>query len=164
MALILSKARLANRKEETRFAPPLLWVCVLLSLVTIVMVPMTSKQTFLPNILVMHGLILLPLLSPGQKGPGWLSMSPKTLYSICAMFSLILRVKSLRILFSQSPKHLWVTLHAHPAQSSIGWDVVWTTFSFAWWASLDVSRSLLSLAMLPFLSVGVVAPYVLEKE
>ena len=72
VALILSKARLTNRKEETRFAPPLLWVCVLLSLVTIVMVPMTSKQTFLPNILVMHGLILLPLLSPGQKGPGWL--------------------------------------------------------------------------------------------
>jgi hypothetical protein len=27
----------------------------------------------------------------------------------------------------------WRVLHSHPAQSSIGWDVVWTTISFFVW-------------------------------
>lgn len=27
----------------------------------------------------------------------------------------------------------WKVLHSHPAQSSIGWDVIWTTISFFVW-------------------------------
>jgi len=29
--------------------------------------------------------------------------------------------------------HHWETLYSHPAQSSIGWDVIWTTASFLIW-------------------------------
>lgn len=43
----------------------------------------------------------------------------------------------------------WDVLHSHPAQSSIGWDVVWTTISFVVWQVIGVwpqSRSRLRKA------------------
>ena len=74
----------------------------------------------------------------------------------------------------------WETLHWHPAQSSIGWDVVWTTASFiVWTAATDPESGLAAvtregkrrsrvwtvpylLAAAPFASAGVTAPYVLK--
>ncbi|TFY70848.1 hypothetical protein EVG20_g2147 [Dentipellis fragilis] len=50
---------------------------------------------------------------------------------------------------------LWTTLHAHPAQSSIGWDVVWTTIAFAVWARAWAAPVLSALV-----SIGVVGPAV----
>ena len=45
-------------------APLTLWLSVLASLVTVVLSPYTSPSTFLPNLLTMHTLIIIPLVFP----------------------------------------------------------------------------------------------------
>ncbi|KAJ7627780.1 hypothetical protein DFH06DRAFT_1006882 [Mycena polygramma] len=71
----------------------------------------------------------------------------------------------------------WDVLHSHPAQSSIGWDVIWTSISFVVWlvlhpglqpqvlpsSSTGKGRFLTAMYLLmatPLLSVGVLAPHV----
>ena len=78
---------------------------------------------------------------------------------------------------SKSPdifKEVWAVLYSHPAQSSIGWDIIWTSLSFIAWIFLrpprcDGSRMLnkyygmamyLMLAT-PVASIAVTAPYAL---
>jgi hypothetical protein len=72
------------------------------------------------------------------------------------------------VFFNDSPfATAWNTLHSHPAQSSIGWDVVWSTLSFITWTGFGDGQPMNAFAIVfmflaTFLaSIGVTAPYVL---
>ena len=133
-----------SKKTGPSYAHPSLWISVLLSLVTVGITPFTNERTFLPNLLVMHVLILLPLLAPSRSTS--FSLRIRTLYGITTLFAFLLHLRTIGSALALIPpsnrafKNLvfiaWDVLHSHPAQSSIGWDVVWTTFSFLVWQVL----------------------------
>jgi len=187
LALILSRTPPKPSKAGTyiSMAPPILYISVLLSLVTVGISPFTSERTFLPNLLLMHALLLVPFVSfRGQKahdGHSNLSIRTSTLYSLTTILAIALRVRTCTVFMlslpthAQSPKGMaisaWEVLHSHPAQSSIGWDVIWTSISFTVWIaarkvekfSVSVFTNILALLVACSLgSVGVTAPYILE--
>ncbi|KII83887.1 hypothetical protein PLICRDRAFT_95588 [Plicaturopsis crispa FD-325 SS-3] len=142
--LALVRSSPAQRASKPRTASLAQWLSVIVSLVTIGLSPYTSAQTFLPNLLVMHALLLVPLLpfanSASDKKFG--SIRLRSLYTIIVLLSAVLRTRTvIASAASFSPltdpgewiRALRETLHAHPAQSSIGWDVVWTSISFFAW-------------------------------
>lgn len=161
--------------------------CVFISLATVVLSPFTSEQTFLPNLLTMHTLIIIPLLPSILNTPPYKSqVGTKTIYIVALVVGVVLRLKTTFIAFSGLPKDtrsiagfvsaLVATLYSHPAQSSIGWDVIWTSISFFAWVVLGHTtlkanlRDARSIAFLPFtalttaLSIGVSAPMALLSD
>ncbi|KAJ7703804.1 hypothetical protein B0H16DRAFT_1747848 [Mycena metata] len=150
-------------------APVALWLPILLSFGTIATSPFTSERSFLPNLLLMHTLIILPLL---------------TLYVVVFGAALVLHVCATGQAAGDPPVSIrnlalkaWNVLHSHPAQSSIGWDVIWTSISFVVWLILHPElqprvlpssptikgRFLTAMYLVmvtPLLLVGVLAPHV----
>ncbi|KAK0186739.1 hypothetical protein F5146DRAFT_142280 [Armillaria mellea] len=148
-------------------APYVLWVPVLCSLLNVLISPFTNEETFLPNLLAMHAVLMLPLLLP-SAGRSF-SMSYSSLYSIILISAAVMQLKTTYLAISETdfPSFLastFETLHSHPAQSSIGYDVVWTTLSFVAWVRLGTKYEapVLSLVSVPIVSVGVIAPYVMR--
>jgi len=109
-----------------------------------------GTEWFLPNLLVMHALLVLPLLSSASPRlqPKLLSIPAQPLYIILGALSLLIHSQTLvstpyfldavRAPLSVAPhfiKNLWSTLHSHPANSSIGYDVIWTTVSYIIWVA-----------------------------
>jgi len=147
LAICLSAPPPRSEKSITPFlAPPGLWVSILLSLITIGISPLTSERTFLPNLLVMHALLIVPLFSSAPTrlaGKNAFSIRVRTLYSLITIFALVLRLRTIMSVLSYIPQEAptmktvtviaWGVLHSHPAQSSIGWDVIWTSISFFVW-------------------------------
>ncbi|KDQ51370.1 hypothetical protein JAAARDRAFT_41220 [Jaapia argillacea MUCL 33604] len=182
--LALLGAMQGRRPLHSPRASPLLWISVLLSLATVGMSPYTSDKTFLPNLLTMHALLVIPLAFSPLHFPAY-SIRVSTLASLVTVMALGLHLRTtLFALLSlpspsrQSPLDFlvsaWEVLHSHPAQSSIGWDVIWTTVSFFLWAILS-RPSMGNLGRLRGLflfllawpgtllgSVGFIAPYVLQ--
>jgi hypothetical protein len=183
LALILSGPPLARSHTRIRTIPPLTWICVHLSLVNVALTPYTSEQTFLPNLLAMHVLLILPLIpspthsSTSLTAPTRFSVSLRKFYYALTLFGIALRGRTTFVALS-SISHLgekemwsalWETLHSHPAQSSIGWDAVWVTIGFLVWSIQGTRESWfgsgLGLALASaFASVGVTASYTLGKE
>ncbi|KAF8877433.1 hypothetical protein BD779DRAFT_110918 [Infundibulicybe gibba] len=179
LAIILSPIT-APPTRDGLSARPTLWISVLLSLVTIGISPFTSDATFLPNLLVMHILIVIPLWSSRtsviRRGadPPRFSIKVETLYRLSLGMSLLIRSRTILVAsagvqsVSQFSSAVWDTLYSHPAQSSIGWDVIWTTVSFLLWVLLGPSgckttRAKYSSLLLvtPITSIGISAPYML---
>jgi hypothetical protein len=162
---------------------------------------MTSQQTFLPNLLVMHAVLFVPLLPsrpgsivdkpPTKKGQSAaneeieeekFSFYVKYLYRIVQLASAAIHLRTVLntvkyLRQGSSGSHIaeaaWKVLHSHPAQSSIGSDVVWTSISFAVWmatrpAHLSHSQKYITMTYVliatPIASVGITAPYVLQSE
>ncbi|KAG7088527.1 hypothetical protein E1B28_012510 [Marasmius oreades] len=173
----------------TTKAPPLLWISILLSLVTVANSPYTDADTFLPNLLLMHALIVVPFLfiTSGSHGKGlssgWFSIPYSTLHTILYAVILTLRVKTTLAAVREGSSGLYLfqnfsfmsfckaiieALHSHPGQATIGWDVIWSTSSFVIWTCLDRGFSLAPLSAI-FASAGVVSSWVgasaaFEKE
>ncbi|KAF9565375.1 hypothetical protein CPC08DRAFT_659183 [Agrocybe pediades] len=189
IALILSH-RAASGKEQTTSqtaASPRLWLSVLLSFATIAISPYTSTQTFLPNLLVMHALLFAPLIgiSTIVHPTKSFSVDTKTLYRLIQILAAAIHLRTVFAaaralkqdsISSSTASRLisvaWDVLHSHPAQSSIGWDVVWTSISFIFWmltsseypSALSKLYSVLYLTLAtPISSVGVSAPYILRS-
>jgi len=158
-----------------------LWAPVLIALATVPLSPFTSMSdnTFIINLLVMHTLIVVPLffVTPPQKSNGFWTLGK--FYNLILLAAIPIRSRTLNLAWSslgesQSPIPLeraaWETLHSHPAQSSIGWDVVWTSVSFVVWilwgsGLANGAFKTLSLTLaIPFASVGVAAPYALKSS
>ncbi|KAJ7471229.1 hypothetical protein B0H11DRAFT_1376039 [Mycena galericulata] len=173
-------------RPSTLWAPPSLWIPILLSLGAVALSPLTDKDTFLPNLLVMHSLIVVPLLvsakvfDPPRKSS--LSMGVSTLYVLVFAAALALHTRATSTALGdpavsapEFARNAWDTLYSHPAQSSIGWDVIWTSTSFVVWMVLQpasqesgslgriVTAAYLLLAT-PLVSVGVLAPHVLRPR
>jgi len=137
--------------NSSLLAPPVLWFSVLLSLITVGVSPLTSERTFLPNLLLMHALLFVPFISNPTSNfasKSSFSIRIRTLYSIITVLVLALRLRTILSALSYIPQEAktlkmvvvvaWRVLHSHPAQSSIGWDVVWTTISFFVWKILGI--------------------------
>ncbi|KAM0748044.1 hypothetical protein T439DRAFT_335963 [Meredithblackwellia eburnea MCA 4105] len=129
----------------------LLVISTLLSLVTVYLVPSTiSTPSFLPNLLFMHIFLILPLL-PSKTLYTPSSLSFQSLYCLLALVGTGLRIPTYAQLLSPLSslsgntialfvKREYQTLFEHPAESSIGFDVVWTTVSFLVWMVLEFAK------------------------
>lgn len=173
IALLLSQPSPLPKSSR---ANPRLWLSVLISLLSVAMSPFTDERTFLPNLLVMHALLILPLLWT-SKSPSLFSLHTGTLYLIIFLISAAIRARTVlaaMVFSNDSPfATAWSILHSHPAQSSIGWDVIWSTLSFITWSGLCSSGNSQSsnAFSIPFMflatslaSIGVTAPYVLIPQ
>ncbi|KDQ17486.1 hypothetical protein BOTBODRAFT_185652 [Botryobasidium botryosum FD-172 SS1] len=166
LALSLSPApSTTSRKGVTRVSLTL-YLPLLLSFATIFATPYTvGTPNFLPNLLAMHALLVIPLIPLDHIM--LLPMRVSTLYGVLTALSLVFRLRTTLPLIS-FPSHFvrdaWVVLQdTHPAQSSIGWDVVWSTIAFLVWVRGGWKEMGAALG----LSVGVCAPAVwrsLEEE
>ncbi|EJD55018.1 hypothetical protein AURDEDRAFT_140727 [Auricularia subglabra TFB-10046 SS5] len=162
LALALSP-RIAGRDRAHMRLPAFLWMCVAAALVSVYTSPALLHSRFLSNLLVMHGAITLPLLPLPKTLRSAGMVSASAVYWSIACAALAIRMGTLRNVFSTGmplsriPKDAWTTLHSHPAQSSIGWDIVWTTLSFAAYELLERGAAW-SACLAPVISVGVVAP------
>lgn len=184
LAIVISPPR--NQGSLRSVAPPKLWLSVLISTATVALSPFTSPRTFLPNLLLMHTLLVVPLFdqkSIDEKLPRF-SINTTSLYRIVFIVAIGMRLRTVFAAVAsltynaQSSYGLleaeWHTLYSHPAQSSIGWDIIWTTISFIIW-DLVKSQSHLTrmskaieipylLLASPLASVGVTAPYILRRR
>ncbi|KAF8603185.1 hypothetical protein BDV93DRAFT_523538 [Ceratobasidium sp. AG-I] len=127
--------------SKQTLVPSRVYVPIFLSHLTILISPLVAgpdSRWFLPNLLIMHLLLIVPLLNltaPPVRTRS--SISTHTFYIILAALAFVPRAQTYLSLselgFSGAGllQGLWSTLHEHPAQSSIGYDVVWTTISFA---------------------------------
>ncbi|KAK0443600.1 hypothetical protein EV421DRAFT_527080 [Armillaria borealis] len=165
LAILLSPQY--SKPKPRGAAPYVLWVPVLCSLLNVFISPFTNEETFLPNLLAMHAVLMLPLLLP-PAGRSF-SMSYSSLYSIILISAAVMRLKTTYLAisevdFSSFLASTFETLHSHPAQSSIGYDVVWSTISFVAWVRLGIKHEapVLSFVSVPIVSVGVIAPYVMR--
>ncbi|KNZ78368.1 hypothetical protein J132_01021 [Termitomyces sp. J132] len=182
LALILRPTtpdpKLRKSKDAMLAAPASLYIPVFLSLATVMYSPHTTVQdrTFLCNLLAMHALTFIPLITPPISGPlprisfgaltAFLSLLSFMLHvraSLHALHSISLNdgeISSLRT-WTTFASNAWNVLHAHhPAQSSIGWDVVWTILSLSVWSTVTQSQNALSLTTSFLFSVGSVAPWI----
>jgi hypothetical protein len=84
---------------------------------------------FLPYLLVPHVLLLLPCVVSGMAGGG------ATEYALSGMMSVVYHAKVLNEVGVDGtlPGRLWRELYAHPAVSSVGWDVIMVIISVAAW-------------------------------
>jgi len=155
---------------------------------------------FLQNLLLFHGATFLTLLVSYHASSSISSTSPQAAYTFLAPFASLIRLETMKSLISDTTRgdlsssmkmfasdpfatfdivmrateelerHGWQLLHSHPAQSSIGWDVVWTTASVLAWALVQAFLSkqrmktgvklatlATSLVLTPFVGVGVMA-------
>jgi hypothetical protein len=173
-----------DTNSTPKTAPLSIYLPVLMSLLTVAASPYTGEHTFLPNLLLMHGLLVLPLLfpfpSPTVK-PTRFSINIGTLYILITLIALAIRTKTINIALASLPETSNVsdltrvfngavheTIYSHPAQSSIGWDVVWTTCSLVVWVLIGSSNRswtdiLVTFVGIPMDGVGVVAPWVFRK-
>ncbi|KAF9048468.1 hypothetical protein BJ165DRAFT_1020954 [Panaeolus papilionaceus] len=185
LALLVSKPPPMRSKRTT--VNPRVWISVLLSLATVAVSPFTSNRSFLPNLLIMHTLIFIsilpnysPIATTAPQQPYSLRVS--TLYRIVFLVSAVIRMRTARVavsyLASTRPTNkvhmvsaAMSVLYSHPAMSSIGWDVIWTSLSFIIWILVQPTRSLdmSKTRALPFLcvatplaSIAITAPFVLR--
>ncbi|KAF5374525.1 hypothetical protein D9615_009039 [Tricholomella constricta] len=200
LALVLSSSSTSSeskRKSDSQLqqpimASPTLYIPVLISLVTIAYSPYTSVAggTFISNLLLMHTLVIVPLLTPRLSVPLLPNIRLSSLGVFLSAVSILLHGRTTVIAFSSvgidgtlssSTWRLfvdkaWETLQEHhPAQSSIGWDIVWTTMSFVIWELLGGSREgqklhfggghrIVTFLVTPVVSVGGFAPWAFSVE
>jgi hypothetical protein len=127
-------------------SPPwTLWLSVVASMATVVYSPHTTNATFLPNLLIMHVFIVLPLIYPpnvdGQR------FKTSTIYTTMTLLSVTIHTWTTAKAFLALPgdaralsgfgRSALQTFFSHPAQSSISWDVVWTFISLAAWLAFS---------------------------
>ncbi|KAG7095287.1 hypothetical protein E1B28_006056 [Marasmius oreades] len=177
LAIILSGWQSRTTKSASFYAPPVLSISVLLSLITVANSPFTNADSFLPNLLLMHILLLVPLMFANHGGEYSIRLSVpyRSLHIVLFSFILVLRVKTtlaaIRSTSDSSPLHGFIpffksaatVLHSHPAQASLGWDVIWTSMSFVFWTVLHQGVSLAPFSAF-FVSAGVVAPWLAASE
>ncbi|KAF9445656.1 hypothetical protein P691DRAFT_805333 [Macrolepiota fuliginosa MF-IS2] len=173
LALVLHPQPVPEKKADNR-VPPLVWASAFLALVTVAFSRFTDDRTFFPNLLTMHGLIILPLLSSQPFTSSRYSISLATVYFVIYTASLVIRLYTLRVaiagLQGQDLNPLGFLMaafdvfYSHPAQSSIGWDIIWTTVSFFVWVTQNpwpghaTFERLFIVFGAPLVSIGVVAP------
>ena len=162
----LALPRKSEMKSRASTVSPVLWLSVLASLLTVFLVPHSLRHNyFLSNLLMMHALLVIPLLRPVTSvHTGRLHISTRTLYQLITLLAVIARLRTalstngLQTMNGRST--LWAVLTSHPAQASIGWDVVWTSISFLWWIEpRTVAGQLTMFSATALLSIGSSAPF-----
>lgn len=156
-ASALFLATLANSRRSGSGSPStfLNW-CIGLAMVTVAIVPYTVEdKRFLPNLLVMHVLITLPLFGVSNTLPtdvkvasSQTTQSFKRLYGAIAIASGIMHLNnSIPALAAANysieafGNQFWQTIYSYPAQSSISWDVICTNGIWQLWSFIEIWRS-----------------------
>ncbi|KAJ4469243.1 hypothetical protein J3R30DRAFT_3552055 [Lentinula aciculospora] len=162
VALCLSTTR---PTRKVGYASPVLWLSTLLSLLAVSNTPFTDERTFLPNLLVMHTLAAVPLLFGAYldtTSVARFSLSLSSLHFLVFMATASIHTWNSLVLYRLLDEPLvialWTTLFSHPAQSSIGWDIVWTSVSYMVWIMTSKARLRVGSLLVPLVSVGAVAP------
>ncbi|KAJ3860733.1 hypothetical protein EV359DRAFT_48573 [Lentinula novae-zelandiae] len=157
--------------RQDRSASPVLWLSIFLSLVTVSYSPFTDERIFLPNLLVMHTLAAVPLFFRPYLDTSFVprfSLSFSSLYLLVFVVTAFIHMWNSMVLYYSLDEPfvgaLWGALFSHPAQSSIGWDVIWTSVSFVIWAITSQARHRFVSLVTPLISVGVVAPALASLE
>ena len=155
------KSEMKQHASTQKTVPPVLWLSVLASLLTVFLVPHSLQHKyFLSNLLLMHALLVIPLLRPVTSArTGRLHIRTRTLYQLITLLAVIARLRTaLSMIAGRSM--LWAVLTSHPAQASIGWDVVWTTISILRWIQPDTGAGQLTVfSATAVLSIGSSAPF-----
>lgn len=163
-------------EECNALVSPKLYICTILGLFTVTSSPFTTPRNFLVNLLFMHALPFIPLLS-NDRGLIWThtksttpagvvtviknpdanpykSIPIKVVLTHATLISYIIRLRFAQFMYTtvfpklpmpfyESIRYMpivewaskvWKVLHEHPAQSSIGWDIIWTTLGLAMWS------------------------------
>ncbi|KZT58029.1 hypothetical protein CALCODRAFT_508448 [Calocera cornea HHB12733] len=150
---------------------------ILAALFPVLYTPYLSAEAFMPNLLLLHGLLLIPFLpleSPvvRELEDVGSTLAPSTLLGLLEGTTFAIRALALRAL----PKGGWRdlrtlvdTLLAHPAQSSIGFDAVHVSLLLvlysllrrgAWPSKAGAYEALGALGGILAVGPGVVAPLV----
>ncbi|GAA6043831.1 hypothetical protein JCM8097_002076 [Rhodosporidiobolus ruineniae] len=159
---------------------PLTWsllAAVILGNASVAFAPGTLRTWwFLPNLLGMHAVLLVPLFLHKRDT----SNAPMTLsrfYLNLALISLRFRAPTVLALLGDTPLSIkavvprlpelfatqWETLNSHPAQQSIGWDVLFASLSglvFLLWTSRAPKRPDERVSFLIPALLAVSAPFV----
>lgn len=171
------------RNEPSHELTILVTVCMVISSITIILSPFFADSLkFLPNLLLMHALLIVPLAKkpemksgevPSQIERSWLI---STVYTLAAGIAFAIYIRQWMDCISSTPEvqGVWTsflqlagTFVFHPAQLSISFDVICVNVLCATWillhtpnASTRRQRKLLTLAALlvPILSASVVMP------
>lgn len=153
LALFLTALSLRPVTRPTPSCPPTLYLPLFAATLTIFAVP-TYVQTehFLANLLWMHGLLIVPLISWGSSSDATtkgasnkdaitkrFNLRPATLYSALIGLAIIIHGLNAReVINTTSPttstiRQLYNTIFSHSAQASISLDVVWVAIILAFW-------------------------------
>lgn len=149
-----------------------------ISLLTIGLTPrLLNGPYFLLNLLVMHAILLIPF-TPFDPLPVS-SLTYSQTYNFAALIALRLRLPSYQLLYDASKTSMdglsfaglraWLpevakmaynTLYAHPANASIGFDVIFATFSFVIWMFYENHKSITKTPYLMLAGLATMTPLV----
>jgi alpha-1,2-mannosyltransferase len=148
LALFLTALSLRPATRPTPSCPPTLYLPLFAAMATILAVP-TYVQTehFLANLLWMHGLLLVPLiswrpsldLSKVATTNKRFNLRPSTLYTALIGLAVVIHgINARAVIYTASPttstiRQLYNTIFSHSAQASISLDVVWVAMILAFW-------------------------------
>lgn len=145
-------------------APPRLYIPLVLTMVTIHLVPQfTGTDRFLNNLLWMHALLLVALLAPHSKPDGKETMAIPfpALYTLLLVGSAAIHVPNTFRMLEAAPSghnlptHLIHKAFAHPAQTSISLDVTCVALTVTLW--YIVSGSAWSVALKTIAALGLLS-------
>ncbi|KAG8864317.1 hypothetical protein FRB96_006139 [Tulasnella sp. 330] len=148
-------------RNKERTIPLFVCACVLLSLGTVALSPWVMEtELYLTNLLVMHGLLILPFL-PIRLNKSSSRVGPAEMFTIVMSVSGALRLLTTARMAAASSGAIppvWSFLHEHPAKSSIGWDILWTTVSMlVWrWTQEGAQWMSVSIPLIALSSIGTV--------
>ena len=149
LALFLTALSLRPATRPTPSCPPSLYLPLFAAMGTILAVP-TYVQTdsFLANLLWMHGLLLVPLISWTSTTESTskvaatkrrFNIRPATLYTALSGLAIVIHGMNARaVIYTATPntstlRQLYNTIFSHSAQASISLDVVWVAIILAFW-------------------------------
>ncbi|KAG8998794.1 hypothetical protein FRB94_006642 [Tulasnella sp. JGI-2019a] len=159
ISMLPSSSTSPTTRAKDRSIPLFVCGCVLLSLGTVAISPwVMGTELYLPNLLVMHGLLIIPFLPLSlNRLPS--RMGPAEMFTIVMTVSGALRLVTTARMVAASGglPPVWRFLQEHPAKSSIGWDIVWTTISMLAWRWMHHGVKWLGLSA-PFVAIGSIAP------
>ncbi|KAK0490024.1 hypothetical protein EDD18DRAFT_1187965 [Armillaria luteobubalina] len=141
LAILLSPQY--SKPKPRGAAPSVLWGPVLCSLLNVFISPFTNEGTFLPNLLAMHAVLMLPLLLPPAGRS--CSIPYSSLYSIIWFSAVVMRLKTTYLAISETDLPSFLT----SAFETLG---------------IKHEAPVLSFVSVPIISVGVIAPYVMRMS
>ncbi|CAO3696477.1 unnamed protein product [Umbelopsis ramanniana] len=133
-----------------QFNAPVTAFCSAIGIATVLISPyVATSSAFMPNLLAMHAVLVVPLVLPERLLRPYTSRQPLALAAIYlfaagANFANFLQQVIALLATSESKNLIQLmvkVLYSHPAQSSIGWDIICVSLFGATWMIAD-SRSL----------------------
>lgn len=145
LALFLTALSLRPTTRPTSYIPLSVYLPLFTAMITIYAVPhYVQTEHFATNLLLMHGLLLLPLISWSHPRDTTmtkrrLDLHPTTLYTALVGIAVVIHaINAQEVIKSASQntsiiRQLYHQIFSHPAQASISLDVVWVAIIMAFW-------------------------------